>query len=122
MKIGNLEFENEVFLAPMAGVSDSAFRSVCKKFGCGLAYTEMISSKALLYGDKKTFKMLEMSEIEKPLAVQIFGSDADIMAKTAQKALSGGACMIDINMGCPVPKVAGNGEGSSAYERHRKDI
>ncbi len=120
MKIGNLEFENEVFLAPMAGVSDSAFRSVCKKFGCGLAYTEMISSKALLYGDKKTFKMLEMSEIEKPLAVQIFGSDADIMAKTAQKALSGGACMIDINMGCPVPKVVGNGEGSALMKDTEK--
>lgn len=113
VKIGNLEFENEVFLAPMAGVTDSAFRRICKKFGCGMVYTEMISSKALLYNDKKTFKMLEVTEEEKPFAVQIFGSDAEIMAQTAYKAVSTGACMIDINMGCPVPKVALNGEGSA---------
>lgn len=113
MKIGELEFENEVFLAPLAGVSDSAFRRVCRKFGCGLVYTEMVSAKALLYGDKKTEKMIRADESEKPFAVQIFGSEADIMGEIAPKAVSGGACIIDINMGCPVPKVAQNGEGSA---------
>lgn len=113
MKIGNIELENEVFLAPMAGVSDSAFRRICRSFGCGLVYTEMISSKALMYNDKKTFKMLEVDEEEKPFAVQIFGSEPNVMAQTAYKAVSTGACIIDINMGCPVNKVAGNGEGSA---------
>lgn len=120
MKIGNLEFENEVFLAPMAGVTDSAFRRVCKGFGCGLVYTEMISAKALLFNDKKTYKMLECHEMEEPYAVQIFGSEAEIMAEAAPKALAGGARIIDINMGCPVPKVAGNGEGSALMKDPEK--
>ncbi len=113
MKIGDLEFENEVFLAPLAGVTDSAFRQICRKFGCGLVYTEMVSAKALLYNDKKTEKMIFGEECEKPFAVQIFGSEPEIMGEIAPKAISGGACMIDINMGCPVPKVAQNGEGSA---------
>lgn len=120
MKIGNLEFENEVFLAPMAGVSDSSFRRVCKSFGCGLVYTEMISAKALLFNDKKTYKMIECHSKEEPFAVQIFGSEAETMAEAAPKAVSSGACLLDINMGCPVPKVAGNGEGSALMKNPKK--
>lgn len=120
MKIGQLEFKNEIFLAPMAGVTDSAFRRICKKFGAGLVYTEMISSKALMFNDKKTFKMIECADEEKPFAVQIFGSDADIMAASCERALSSGASILDINMGCPVPKVAGNGEGSAIMKNPDK--
>lgn len=111
IKIGNLTFENGIFLAPMAGVSDSAFRTVCMQFGCDMVYSEMVSSKALYYNDKKTFEILERSEKEEPFAVQIFGSDPDIMAKTVEKAASTGAKLIDINMGCPAPKVFNNGDG-----------
>ena len=113
MKIGKLNLKNEVFLAPMAGVTDSAFRRICKSYGCGLVYTEMISAKALSFNDKKTHKMLKCHSEEEPFAVQIFGSDAKTIAESAPKALEYGACLIDINMGCPVPKVAGNGEGSA---------
>ncbi len=120
MKIGKLNFENEVFLAPMAGVTDSAFRRICKSYGCGLVYTEMISAKALTFNDKKTYKMLQCHSEEEPYAVQIFGSDAQTIAQAAPKALECGACLIDINMGCPVPKVAGNGEGSALMQRKDK--
>ncbi len=120
MKIGEIEFENEIFLAPMAGVTDSAFRRICKRFGAGLVYTEMISSKALMFNDKKTFKMMECAEEEKPFAIQIFGSEPDVMAASCEKALSTGACILDINMGCPVPKVAGNGEGSALMKNPDK--
>lgn len=120
MRIGKLNFENEVFLAPMAGVTDSAFRRICKYYGCGLVYTEMISAKALMFNDKKTHKMLKCHSDEEPYAVQIFGSDAATIAQAAPKALEYGACLIDINMGCPVPKVAGNGEGSALMQSKDK--
>ncbi len=113
MKIGSFEIENNVFLAPMAGVTDSAFRRICKRFGAGLVYTEMISAKALHYHDKKTEKMLAVHEEEKPFAVQIFGSEPDIMAGIASDALKTGAAILDINMGCPAPKIVNNGDGSS---------
>ena len=113
MKIGSFEIENNVFLAPMAGVSDTAFRRICRRFGAGLEYSEMISAKALYYRDKKTAKMLSVHEEEKPFAVQIFGSEPDIMAKIANDALSSGASVLDINMGCPAPKIVNNGEGSA---------
>ena len=111
LKIGNFKIENPVFLAPMAGVTDSAFRRICKSFGCGLVYTEMISAKALAFKDKKTASMLAVSDEEKPFAVQIFGSDPEIMGRIAPEALSTGASILDINMGCPAPKIAGNGDG-----------
>lgn len=113
MKIGNLTLKNNILLAPMAGVTDLPFRIMCARFGAGLTCTEMVSSKAMHYNDKKTFKLLETSDEESPFAVQIFGSDPDIMAETAYKALSTGASVLDINMGCPAPKVANNGDGSA---------
>lgn len=113
MRIGSFQTENNVFLAPMAGVTDSAFRRICRRFGCGLVYTEMVSAKALYYGDKKTNKMLAVHEEEKPFAVQIFGSEPDIMAQMASAAAGTGASLLDINMGCPAPKIVNNGEGSA---------
>ncbi len=113
MKIGNITLDNSVFLAPMAGVTDLPFRVVCKKMGAGLVYSEMVSSKAMYYNDKKTMELLKTLEEEAPLAVQIFGHEPDIMAQTAHKALSTGAKILDINMGCPAPKVANHGDGSA---------
>lgn len=113
MKIGNVEFKNNVFLAPMAGVTDLAFRTVCRKYDASLAYSEMISSKALFYKDKKTLDIIKSNDLDRPLAVQIFGSDEKIMASTAKQALSTGAKILDINMGCPAPKVVKCGDGSA---------
>jgi len=113
VKIGNVNLDSNVFLAPMAGVTDLTFREMCKKFGSGLVVSEMVSSKALYYNDKKTFELLKTSEKEAPLCVQIFGNNPEIMASTAEKALSTGAKILDINMGCPAPKVANNGDGSA---------
>lgn len=115
MKIGNIEFKNNVFLAPMAGVTDISFRGLCKEQGCGLVYTEMVSAKALYYGSDNTKKLLRISEEEKPVAVQIFGNDPDIMAKVVEKNFNSrdDICIIDVNMGCPAPKIVKNGEGSA---------
>lgn len=113
MTIGKLKLKNNVFLAPMAGVTDLAFRIMCKKFGAGLVYSEMVSAKALHYNDRKTYELLKTDEREAPLCVQIFGSDPHIMAQNAYKALSTGAQLLDINMGCPAPKIASNGDGSA---------
>lgn len=114
MRIGNLEIENNVFLAPMAGVTDIAFRGLCVEMGCGLVYTEMVSAKGLFYNSNNTKDMLRVSEEEKPVAVQIFGSDPYIMAKTCDYFNSrDDICLVDINMGCPVPKIVKNGEGSA---------
>jgi nifR3 family TIM-barrel protein len=114
MKIGNLEFENNIFLAPMAGVTDMAFREICKKLNCGLVYSEMISSKALFYGSENTKNMLQISKEESPIAVQIFGSDPFTMAKTCDFFNDNkDICIIDINMGCPAPKIVKNGDGSA---------
>jgi len=113
LKIGDITLNTNVFLAPMAGVTDLTFREICKKFGAGLVVSEMVSSKALHYNDKKTFELLKTSDKESPLCVQIFGNNPEIMASTAEKALSTGAKLLDINMGCPAPKVANNGDGSA---------
>ncbi|MBZ4646203.1 MAG: tRNA dihydrouridine synthase DusB [Clostridia bacterium] len=113
MQIGNIQLQNNVFLAPMAGVTDLPFRLLCKEQGCGLVYTEMVSAKGLYYEDKKTETLLQIDEREKPVAVQIFGSDPDIMAQIANEAASTGASIVDINMGCPTPKIVKNGEGSA---------
>jgi len=110
--IGNIEITSKLALAPMAGVTDLAFRTVCRQMGAGLTYTEMVSSKALVYQDGKTLELLKLGENEHPIAVQIFGSDADCMAQAAVKALEiSGADFIDINMGCPVGKVVKSGDG-----------
>ena len=111
MKIGNLDLKNNVFLAPMAGITDLPFRLICKKFNPGLVYTEMISSKALMYDDSKTKLLLESVPEEKPLAIQIFGNDLEAIAYSV-KYLNKFADIIDINMGCPAPKVTKNGDGS----------
>lgn len=113
MKIKNLELKNNVFLAPMAGVTDKAFREITKPFGPALMYTEMVSGKGLYYNSKKTADLLDAEGADGPLAAQIFGHEPEIMAKIAKDALSGGAVMIDINMGCPAPKIVNNGDGSA---------
>lgn len=111
MKIGNVELESNILLAPMAGVTDKAFRMIVKPFDPALMYTEMVSGKGLFYKSKKTADLLTADESEKPVAVQIFGHDADIMAEIANSALEYGAAVIDINMGCPAPKIVNNGDG-----------
>lgn len=111
MKIGNLELENNIFLAPMAGITDLPFRLICKENGAGLVYTEMVSAKALLYGDEKTKLLLKTCKQEHPLAVQIFGSDLKAIAYAAKYVSKIGE-IVDINMGCPAPKIVKNGDGS----------
>lgn len=115
MKIGNLTFENNIFLAPMAGVTDISFRGLCKEMGCGLVYTEMVSAKALYYGSENTQALLRIADEEKPVAAQIFGREPEIMADICEKYLNSreDICIIDINMGCPAPKIVKNGEGSA---------
>lgn len=113
MKIGNIELENNVFLAPMAGVTDRAFREICRTYGCGLVYTEMISAKGIYYKDKKTAGLMKIEENEQPAAVQIFGSDPEVMGDIAKTAAESGAVLLDINMGCPAPKIVNNGDGSA---------
>lgn len=113
MIIGNRKLDKNVFLAPMAGVTDRAFRKICRQYGCGLMYTEMISSKGLYYKDKKTASLMKIDDDEQPAAVQIFGSDPRVMGEIAKAAEAAGAFLIDINMGCPAPKIVNNGDGSA---------
>ncbi len=114
MKIGELNIENNLVLAPMAGVTDLPFRKICREMGCGLIYTEMVSAKAILYKNKNTEPLLETDESEHPIAVQIFGSDPDIMGDMAAKLDEERSFdIIDVNMGCPVPKIVNNHEGSA---------
>lgn len=110
MKIGNIELKNNIFLAPMAGVTDLAFRIICDSFGAGLSYTEMVSAKALSFSDKKTKQLMETKSL--PTAVQVFGSDPQIFEKTIPQVENYGL-FVDINMGCPAPKIVNNGEGAS---------
>ena len=113
MKIGNVNIENKVFLAPMAGVTDLPFRLLCREMGCGLLYTEMVSAKAILYNNKNTDALLRVTEAENPIAVQLFGSDPQIMADMAKRLEERPFDVIDVNMGCPVPKIVNNGDGSA---------
>lgn len=113
LKIGNVELDNNLILAPMAGVTDLPFRMLCKEQGCGLLYTEMVSAKAILYKNRNTRELLKVREEERPIAVQLFGSDPDIVSDMAAQIEDGPYDIIDINMGCPVPKVVNNGEGSA---------
>lgn len=112
-KIGSVKLDNQLILAPMAGVTDLPYRLLCKEQGCGLVYTEMVSAKAILYHNKNTNSLLEVAEGEGPVAVQLFGSDPDIMAEIAARIQEGPYDIIDVNMGCPVPKIVNNGEGSA---------
>lgn len=111
LKIGNVELNNNIILAPMAGVTDLSFRKICKDCGAGLVETEMVSSKAIYYNDEKTLKMINTQGEKRPVSMQIFGNEPDIMAEAA-KFLQDKADIIDINMGCPAPKVVKNGDGS----------
>ena len=111
--IGGVTVENPLVLAPMAGVTDLPFRLLCKEQGCGMTYTEMVSAKAILYGNKNTQELLKIGAAERPAAVQIFGSDPEIMAEIGARLAEGPYDIIDVNMGCPVPKIVNNGEGSA---------
>src|SRR5574344_1444735 len=115
MKIGNVEINNKTVLAPMAGISNSAFRRICKEMGCGLIYAEMVSDKAIYYNNTKTIDMLYMTEEERPINQQIFGRDKNSFIKAAKFIESTmKPDLIDINMGCPVPKVAVRAQAGSA--------
>ena len=113
LQIGNVTLPNPVVLAPMAGVTDLPFRLLCKEMGCGLLYTEMVSAKAILYNNKNTEALLTVTPKENPISVQLFGSDPQIMADIAKRLEERPFDIIDVNMGCPVPKVVNNGEGSA---------
>lgn len=113
MKIGNITIPKTAGLAPMAGVGDRAFREICKEFDCAYVVSEMASSKGLSFQGSKTEELLTLSEKERPAAIQIFGDDPQIMAQAAQLTLKFKPDIIDINMGCPAPKVSGNGGGSA---------
>ena len=111
LKIGNVELANNLILAPMAGITDLPFRIICKEFGVGMVCTEMVSAKAIFYNDKKTLKLLNTEGEKRPISFQIFGSDEESMGYAA-KYISEFADILDINMGCPAPKVVKNGDGS----------
>lgn len=112
MRIGNVDLSSDVLLGPMAGVTDLAFRKICMSFDCGLMVTEMVSSKAMHYKDKKTAKLLELDP-EEIAAIQIFGSEPEIMAEAAESLNGYSNVILDINMGCPAPKIVKNGDGSA---------
>ena len=116
IRIGKLELENHIFLAPMAGVTDLPFRLLCKKQGAGFMYTEMISAKGVHYHSKNSFELAETTAEEQPAGVQIFGSEPEVMAEAAKIFTDRGAPLIDINMGCPMRKITGNGEGSALMQ------
>ena len=114
MQIGTVKIDGRLVLAPMAGVTDLAFRRICREHGAALTVTEMVSTKALCYQDKKTPRLLELAPDEHPAAAQIFGHDPETMAEGAKIALEKSGCdIIDINMGCPAPKIVNNGDGSA---------
>ena len=112
LNIGNLKLENNILLAPMAGITDLPFRLICERFKPGITTTEMVSSKAILYNDEKTKKLMNITNEKRPIAIQIFGSEIEAMSY-ASKYVSNIADVVDINMGCPAPKVTKNGDGSS---------
>jgi len=112
LKIGDVVLKNNVFLSPMAGVTDKSFRLICQEMGCGLAYTEMVSAKGLYYGSENTKVLTDIDEEEK-VALQIFGSDPDIMGEIARRLNDSKALILDINMGCPTPKIVKNGDGAA---------
>ena len=113
LKIGNVEIANPCVLAPMAGVTDLPFRLLCKEQGVGLLSMEMVSAKAISFHNKNTLDLMQIAEGENPIALQIFGSDPEIMAQSAAEIEERPFDILDINMGCPVPKVVNNGEGSA---------
>lgn len=122
-KIGNVEISNQVVLAPMAGICNSAYRQICKEMGCGLIYAEMVSDKAITYNNQKTIDMLYMTDMERPISQQIFGSDKESFVAAAKYIEQNmHPDIIDINMGCPVPKVAVRAQAGSALLKDPKKI
>lgn len=113
----NIDFSNKLILAPMAGITDLPFRLLCKEQGCDILYTEMVSAKAILYKNKNTAPLMKYEEVEHPIGIQLFGSEPDIMAEMALVVEDKGFDFIDINMGCPVPKIVNNGEGSALMKK-----
>ena len=113
MNIGNTKIKNNLILGPMAGVADMAFRELCVAFGAGFTVSEMVSAKGFTMGDRKSAELLTLSEKERPAAIQLFGTSPAIMAQAAKKSLAFAPDAIDINMGCPAPKVANSGAGSA---------
>ena len=117
LKIGNIELDNPFLLAPLARITDAPTRRICREMGAALVYSEMVSGKGLYYGDRKTDQLLFLYEEEKPVAYQVFGSEPEIMAFTARALEERENAILDINMGCPVPKIVKNGEGSALLKR-----
>ena len=117
MQIKNVVWKGSAALAPMAGVADRAFREICSEFGAGYTVTEMVSAKGLCMCDRKSQSLLKISDVERPAAAQLFGDDPEFMAKAAIKTLGFKPDVIDINMGCPAPKIAGNGGGSALMKQ-----
>ena len=115
--IGNFQPDTPFFLAPLAGITDKAMRSLCAKQGASLVYTEMVSAKGLWYGDRKSRDLLEIAEDEGPVAFQLFGSDPEILDFAAKELRDEKNCILDLNVGCPVPKVVKNGEGSALLKK-----
>lgn len=115
LKIGNIELDESVILAPMAGVTDITYRTICKEMGAGLVCTEMVSAKGLYYNDIKTNRLMKINENNRPVSLQIFGSDPDVMAYVVEKYINErkDIDIIDVNMGCPTPKIVKNGDGSA---------
>lgn len=113
LKIGSVELPNPVILAPMAGVSDLPFRLLCREQGAGLVCMEMVSAKAIAYHNRNTERLMEINDREHPVSLQLFGSEPDLMAEIAAQIEDKPFDILDINMGCPVPKIVGNGEGSA---------
>ena len=120
LRIGNTILENNVILAPMAGVTDLPFRLLCREQGAGCVVTEMVSAKAILYNNRNTKELMQIHPQERPAAIQLFGSDPDIMAQIAARIEDGPYDFIDVNMGCPVPKVVNNGEGSAPMKNPKQ--
>jgi tRNA-dihydrouridine synthase B len=113
MELGNLQIDGVAALAPMAGVTDRPFRELCASLGAAFVVSEMVSAKAVCFGDKKTAQLMELCSTERPAAIQLFGSEPQNLAEAAKRVMDYGPDWIDINMGCPVPKVSGNGSGSA---------
>lgn len=117
MQIGKVKPKNIVFLAPMAGITDMPYRTICRQYDCALTYSEMVSAKGLYYKSENTRELLALAPEEEPAVIQIFGSDPDIMAEIAIEVQQAGADIIDINMGCPTPKIVKNGDGSALLQK-----
>lgn len=120
LRIGDVTLDNRLILAPMAGVTDQPYRLLCREQGCALVVTEMVSAKAILYRNKNTKALLAVSEKERPAAVQLFGSDPEILGQIAAQVEEGPCDIIDLNLGCPVPKIVNNGEGSALMKDLKK--